>query len=122
MAWLIIRIQCAYLETERSSKPDDPGICTIVQRCRAGRGADNFDLIDRLVREEGFELGPLVGPRADARDWPLTGIVYESPNKDGFGRQASTIRRWPVRRRTRSTEGLDSELKCDASHSGLDDS
>lgn len=100
MSWLIIRVQPAEAETYPENDPRrPPEIETIVRKCRKGRGSDDFDLVERLMDEHGYIPGPLIGGYTPARDWPLTGIVYESPNKDGCGRHASQVRRWPMKRK-----------------------
>ena len=94
MAFLIVRIEPMINDTLKESEKE-PVIEVLAQRAR-NAPVDHGDAKE-LLEKHGFELGPIVGP-GSRQGYPLTGYCYVSPNKDGKGRGASSLHRWPVRR------------------------
>lgn len=94
MAYWIMRIEPAdKFGPERAVMP----IVEQISVRAALREPSIQETADVLARH-GYELGPIVGT-ARAGEWPLTAYIYTSMRKDGLGRSASTLRRWPVRLR-----------------------
>ena len=94
MAWLIIRIEPKFETYNRTADGFAPPESVVAQLHKRHANTDpTMTTIEELLNKSGFELGPMVGPcpKSEQGKWPLTAYIYVSPNKEGYGRGASTL-------------------------------
>ena len=95
MAYLIIRIEPCENDT-LPEREKEPTVAFFAVRHRAE--PPEATRIAEVLDAKGFELGPFIGGTATKFEWPLTAYIYISDNSRGYGRIASTLHRWPVRK------------------------
>ncbi len=102
MAYMIIRIEPKHATYTPTLSGDCPPefIEAFLTKRHANREPD-IATYEALLNSHGWELGPFIGPvsRSEMETYPFTAYCFVSPNKKGRGRGASTLHRWPVRRK-----------------------
>jgi hypothetical protein len=100
MAWLIIRIEENMNLVLPGEKQKEKETLTARHQVLDPK----LEIIKAVLFKHGYELGPIFGPIQGV--WPYTAYIYVSPNKNGFGRCGSQLRRWPVRKIEEAKNGI----------------
>ena len=93
MGWLIVRIE-PNANLARKDRDKEPPVAALTKRHALRQ--PGLEVVQTLAAKHGFEVALPIG-KFKAADWPLTAVVYTSPNKDGVGRSGSQVCRWLAR-------------------------